>query len=117
MDQLRRTHGYKHDDEFLNMTAEYRATLQGPEFYIIDADNINLGQDDMYLHSELIIPNNHNFISWILDTPISYLGQTHGNWWTEYHYSEGLRWSGGGNRELKEGWWWDKLYPGYRGSM
>ena len=45
----------------------------------------------MDLHSEEIIPNNHNFIGHILYTPMPYWGQPQINWWIENHYIEGIR--------------------------
>ena len=52
---------------------------------------MNLYQDYIDLHSDAIIVKNQNFIGWILDNPIYYWDQTHGNWWTKPCYNGGIR--------------------------
>ena len=64
--------------------------MQVPEFNIIDIDKIKSGQDYLYLYSDMTIPNNHSLIGNVVDMPISYWGQNHGNWWTDTHYKKGL---------------------------
>ena len=75
----------------MKITAEYRADIKIPELYIIYAYKVKSGQDSVDLHSEFIILKNHNSISHIFDMTISYWGQTHGNWWEDPHYIEGIR--------------------------
>ena len=64
------------------MTNENRSALQGTELYLIDSDIIKRVHDAMYLRSEVIFPNNHNFVGNIVDIPMFYWGKTNINWCT-----------------------------------
>ena len=86
------------------------------EFYLIDKYEVKSGQDDGEIYSDITVKNNHNFIGWIVEMPISCWGQTHGNWWIETFYRKGIN-SLGKNGNLKEGLWWEKWCTIYGISM
>ena len=67
-----RKHEAGYHNEFLKITAEDRADLQGTEFYIIDKERVNSVRDAVEIYSEVIIPNNQNLIGHILGIPMSY---------------------------------------------
>ena len=73
------------------ITSEYRYSMKVIEFYINNADNLKSGKVSVDLHSEVVIPNNLDFISRVVGIPMYYWSQTHGNWWTDPRYSEGIR--------------------------
>ena len=75
----------------MRITTEDRSDLKGPAFYFVYADKVKSGNDDVDLHQEAIITNNHNFINSVVEITMYYWGQTRGNCRKEPCYSEVLR--------------------------
>ena len=84
--------------------------IKGPYLYINDADHLKAWNVAVDLYSEVIISNNFNFIFRVEVITMYYWAQTHRNWWTETHYSEGLIFLVN-IIHLKEIWRQDKLCP------
>ena len=61
--------------------------MKVPDLYLIDENKLKSGQVSVYLHSAVIIPNNHNFTSRIVDMTMFYGDQNHENQWTDPHCS------------------------------
>ena len=56
----------------MRITTEDRSDLKGPAFYFVYADKVKSGNDDVDLHQEAIITNNHNFINSVVEITMYY---------------------------------------------
>ena len=70
----------ENEDEFINITAEGRAALQGPKLYLVDTDKLKKGHISEELYSKVVIRQNQNCIDLIVYTSMLYWGQTNRNW-------------------------------------
>ena len=62
----------EHQDKLMRITTEDRSDLKGPAFYFVYADKVKSGNDDVDLHQEAIITNNHNFINSVVEITMYY---------------------------------------------